>query len=71
MKPRIRLVKQPPERKRRERLYAALRRARCAYPRSRALRHKLARVLLAYGNLQPKVRVGTDDLVTFPRGERR
>jgi hypothetical protein len=70
MKPRIRLVMRQPERKRRERIYAALRRARESYPASRVLRKKLARVLLAT-DLSPKCRIGTDERVMFPRGERR
>jgi hypothetical protein len=70
MKPRIRLVTRQPERKRREVLYAALRRARECYPKSRPLRKKLARILITT-SLTPKVRIGTDQLVMFPRGERR
>ena len=70
MKPRIRLVTRQPERRRRERIYAALRRARASYPKSRDLRKKLARILLAT-DLSPKCRIGRDEPIVFPRGEKR
>jgi hypothetical protein len=75
MKPRIRLATAQSERKRRNRIYAALRRAREAYPKSRALRKKLARALLANPYMQPKVRIWRFDrpneVVMFPRSVSR
>jgi hypothetical protein len=54
-------------RRRRERLYALVRRSRSIYPQNRSLRLKWIRARLALGNRQPKVKVGLEQIATFAR----
>lgn len=70
MQPRIRLhLASRPSRRRRAALYALIRASHGIY-KNRSLRHKWIKARLILGSQAPKVRMGREEQIAFPRTRR-